>query len=559
LAALLVLPNIAMPATIVVDGTDSTIADDGVCSLREAINNANDDAPTHDDCASGSGADTLELKGDVVLTELDNNDRGLPLIATDITIEGGGFTVSRDEAAPDFGILKVVLPDGSLTLADTTVSNGATADFGGGVWNNGASLTMTNTTLSGNSAARGGGMCTDEGGSSALLDCSITDNVASRIDDDFSTGVAGGVEVTGYSDTHAASSATIESSTISGNIADTAVGGLLVQNYATSTLTGSTISNNTAFVNGGAIAVTIEAEVAVTNSTLSGNSGGFGSGGGLFVYGAQATVTNSTISGNSAAYGGGAYSAGNGTMTLKNSTVVGNNGTSAYGYGAGGIYANNYVPTGLGYADVENTLVAANTGGFGECGGDLINDLGNNFSGDLSCPGSSAITPGVDIDTALADNGGPSETHTLLDGSVAIDAAGSCGLADDQRGYGRDALCDSGSFEHAGSCKLVLEGAATATVGEAMELDVHCATPNGRVGIAGGSSQGKKSRNVPGCGTVEFDVRPPRRFGIADADNEGDAFSDQTLPPQFAGSTIYYQAIDFETCELTNVIAVAIE
>ena len=47
----------------------------------------------------------------------------------------------------------------------------------------------------------------------------------------------------------------------------------------------------------------------------------------------------------------------------------------------------------------------------------------------------------------LQDNGGPTLTHALLTGSVAIDAV-ACGLATDQRGAARsDGLCDSGSYE----------------------------------------------------------------------------------------------------------------
>ena len=50
LVGLLLLPRIVAPAGITVDGTDSTIAVDGVCSLREAINNANDTMVLSDRC-----------------------------------------------------------------------------------------------------------------------------------------------------------------------------------------------------------------------------------------------------------------------------------------------------------------------------------------------------------------------------------------------------------------------------------------------------------------------------------------------------------------------------
>jgi hypothetical protein len=51
----------------------------------------------------------------------------------------------------------------------------------------------------------------------------------------------------------------------------------------------------------------------------------------------------------------------------------------------------------------------------------------------------------------LAENGGPTRTHALLEGSPAIDA----GLAEicpatDQRGFGRQGPCDIGAFEFGG-------------------------------------------------------------------------------------------------------------
>jgi hypothetical protein len=49
----------------------------------------------------------------------------------------------------------------------------------------------------------------------------------------------------------------------------------------------------------------------------------------------------------------------------------------------------------------------------------------------------------------LQDNGGPTMTHALLPGSVAIDVipAVDCGVAEDQRGEPRDSMCDVGAFE----------------------------------------------------------------------------------------------------------------
>jgi hypothetical protein len=57
----------------------------------------------------------------------------------------------------------------------------------------------------------------------------------------------------------------------------------------------------------------------------------------------------------------------------------------------------------------------------------------------------------------LGDNGGPTETHALAEGSPAVDQGSCAGLATDQRGYPRpvdipgvadaDDGCDIGAYE----------------------------------------------------------------------------------------------------------------
>ena len=123
------------------------------------------------------------------------------------------------------------------------------------------------------------------------------------------------------------------------------------------------------------------------------------------------------MSGNSAGRGGGIHNVRSSQATLTNSTVSGNSAS----FKGGGII--NYGASIGATTTLTNSIVANSLAG-GDCSGGGIIDGGNNFSGD--CSGSSAITPGVDIDTTLADNGGPTETHALLAGSVAIDAAGAC-------------------------------------------------------------------------------------------------------------------------------------
>src|SRR5262245_1887222 len=47
--------------TITVNGLGDSLATDGVCTLREAVLNANNNAATYPDCAAGSGADVINL------------------------------------------------------------------------------------------------------------------------------------------------------------------------------------------------------------------------------------------------------------------------------------------------------------------------------------------------------------------------------------------------------------------------------------------------------------------------------------------------------------------
>jgi hypothetical protein len=104
---------------------------------------------------------------------------------------------------------------------------------------------------------------------------------------------------------------------------------------------------------------------------------------------------------------------------------------------------------------VEDVLLAGNTGG--NCGGAVSAEgfvsQGHNLSSDGSCP---ALTgPGDLKKTAakvgpLQDNGGPTLTHALLDGSPAIDAGGAANCPPtDQRGISRPQgpTCDIGAYE----------------------------------------------------------------------------------------------------------------
>ena len=160
----------AYAATLVVTDGTGTIADNGSCSLPEAIINTNNsDQSGSTDCLAGTaGANEIVLQTNVTLTAVHNNtngDNGLPPIQSPLTIFGNNFTVSRGAGAPPFRIFYVeagAVLISSLTMYDVTVSNGVASagglgDFGGGLFNNGRPVSINRSLFIGNSATQSGG------------------------------------------------------------------------------------------------------------------------------------------------------------------------------------------------------------------------------------------------------------------------------------------------------------------------------------------------------------------------------------------------------------------
>ena len=430
--ALIVLPSPMVPATITVDGTDGVVAVDGVCTLPEAIDNANDDAMTHADCATGILADDIVLTGDVTLTSRNNgapgSGNGLPVITTVMTIEGGDFTIARDGGSEPFRIFRLQI-DGDLTLNDVTVTGGLIANtssisVGGGIFNNGGTLTMNNSTLSnstasavGDSYAYGGGLYNK--GLATLNNSTVSGNSAEVIDVDISGQRVGGGGIA--------------------NCAYECLGGADPELV----LTASTVSGNSATV------------IVPDGSTFS--SGSYG--GGIYSFLGTVTLTNSTVSDNSGysldstgfntATGGGILEV-YADLSLVNTTLSGNTTTAPYGDGMGA--AIDYFGFGTSPTiEFTNTIFGNHLPGYTCMTIDPAHNISGNLADDATC-GSIPATLTL-LDATLADNGGPTQTNALLAGSTAIDAGGACALAEDQRGVLRsDGLCDSGSFEVAAAC-----------------------------------------------------------------------------------------------------------
>ena len=238
-------------------------------------------------------------------------------------------------------------------------------------------------------------------------------------------------------------SLTIESSTISGNIAGheggTAGAGegggvyTLSDSGVATTIRNSTISGNTAHAvyGGGGAYLTFDSPALIENSTIDGNHAD-NSGGGLFHFGAYdgdpgLTVIASTITHNSAGYSGGGIAGAGDTFkthvisrpVVRNTIVSGN--TASVGPDVSASYST--TPG----TPIPGTLDAAFS---------LIGSVDPDTTIDQTIPGSdvSAQDPQLGL---LAGNGGPTQTQLPAATSPVVNKGSAFGLTADQRGLTR--------------------------------------------------------------------------------------------------------------------------
>jgi hypothetical protein len=354
-------------------------ADSGEGSLRAAIEAANANAGPDSIPISATGTIDLESV--------------LPVISDDVEISGPGqaaLTVRRDAPA-DFRIFES--GPVALTLSGMTVANGRSNE-GAGILGQGP-LMLTEVTVTGNEAVASGGVEANALGGGILSFGALTMR---------QTTVGG--------NTVMASEGALRSSARAGGVA--AFGGSLIDR--------STVSGNTAEADGAGVSEFVVAEGA-----------GLVLGGGRFN-----RVQRSTVSGNSAtgsggtagtaAFGGGLEAT---NLIVTSSTITGNLADPAAGGAANLEVAEETL--------VRNTIVSDPLGGAPSCNQALLSE-GFNIDDGSSCgftesTDRSGTDPGLDPD--LAANGGPTLTHALLPGSVAIDAGSAFGANTDQRGMPR--------------------------------------------------------------------------------------------------------------------------
>jgi hypothetical protein len=402
LGLLLALPAATPAATLQVAPGATAIAQDGQCSLAEAIQNANADAQVgNTDCVAGSGVDVLQLAADAdyVLAV------ALPAIASSIFLEGNGSTIERSSALPcsldrslqpgEFRLL--TLDSGELALRDLTLRNGC-AD--GPI----------------SAASRRGGAAYAAGGSLLLERVSMEMNQAE--------GFGGGLSATN----------------------------------ATVRVVDSLFQENQSNDGGGGMASLSGAVMTLERSTLSANVAAGSGGGGALNFGSL-TMVNSTVSGNlampTAEFSGGGGISSSAPLTLVNTTVFGNALGGAGAFGGAGLL-------GGGMTLVRNSLIVENIGGE-DClnGFGSFQSEGENLDTDGSCVALDADNFTQVTSQALAlgplqNNGGPTPTHLPGPASVARDAVPVCTylaapLTVDQRGVARPQFgaCDLGSVEAA--------------------------------------------------------------------------------------------------------------
>ena len=425
------LPDPTGAAGLVVTTNSDVSANDGLITLREAVVYANsgnagltpeitfsvtgvvqlvgaavkDLVINKNLTITGPGADSLTVKAaDLYTVGIFQINSGMVSISGLKLSDGNGNIIKTYD--PNTGLPSsneyhggaIYIAGGTVTLTNCTLSNN-TANYGGAIYLAGGSLAVTGSTISGNNIGNGyGGGIYVGNGSLEVASSTISGNIA---------GWGGGLDISG-------GTATIANSTISGNTA---------KEYTTQSQPGYSYNGT-----GGGIYISSNVTVTVTNSTISGNR-------------AQGTnVISGTNQIQPGAEGGGGI-CNLGVLTIVNSTVTANQARTNQGGG---------INTALGTLQLSNSILANSiliNSANNTSNSDLIGNRTSGVSGNYNLVQSGATITGSNNIAgqaanlgALANSGGPTQTHALLAGSPAINAGSNAliasGVTTDQRGAG---------------------------------------------------------------------------------------------------------------------------
>ncbi|WP_051907745.1 choice-of-anchor Q domain-containing protein [Flavimarina sp. Hel_I_48] len=356
---------------------------------------------------------------------------------TDFTGNSAGVSIDgfSATAAPGNGGAIHITGNGSIETNNTSANGNFAAAEGGAYWNSTGTMTVytsmfSNNIASGDDSTNGGGALFNNGGTLNVWYSDIMNNKA-----DGASGSGGGIQNV------AGGNLTVNSTTISGNEAMRAGGGIednSSENIGTVRLMEVTLDDNStasAPGNGGALHITGPGNSWIEGTTVSNNYAS-NQGGGLWNGAGTMDIRRSTISGNNTdGTGGGIYNLA-GSLFANVVTIAFND--------AGGIGGGIDTPEGS-TSTLRNTIVAmnsassgmdvANTGTYVSSDYNLIGqddtDIFPAKSNDLVGTAESPVDPMLE---ALADNGGPTMTHALNQGSAAYNAGNPNDSDLDQRG-----------------------------------------------------------------------------------------------------------------------------
>jgi hypothetical protein len=407
----LAAPAASLGATIDVNSNADVIADDGHCTLREAVIAANTNTASGampNECRAGAGSDRIELPADHYTRTIggfaeDAGATGDLDVLEDVTIHGAGAATTIIDAAHKDRVLDVAAGAAvqieGVTLTGGTGRAGQLGPPGG----------------DGGAGGDGGGIRNQ--GTLTLVGCVVTDNLAGA-------GGAGG-SATGSAGASGPPSIQAGGSGLGGQ---GGVGGRGGGIFSTGvlTLTSSRIALNGAGQGGTSGDGTGGAALSAGPSDGAGGGDGSalpagdgGGGGGLFSAGSgKVTVTDSAISENAAGRGGngGSGTGGRGGPNNESSSQPGGPGGAGFGGDGGGAGEGGGLSV-AGPLILSNTTINGNSSGRGGDGG-----AGHGGDGATQSPSASPANggPGGSGSGGNAGSGGRGGGVLELDSLTAV-------------------------------------------------------------------------------------------------------------------------------------------